>query len=145
MVLPNFIPDSNQLAAIFSQAVAPAFLLGAVAAFVSLLMSRLKNIVDRISNLTRIADSDPAQAKVAQEIPYLKRRAVLLNTAAYLALSAGISTTLLLLVSFASAIFKLHHIYGGALLFAVVNGLLMVSLFKFAQEVRVELGEIRQF
>jgi len=141
----NFIPDANQLTSIFSQALAPAFLLGAVAGFVSLLMRRLHGVVERLASLTKIAGSGTPQADVIHEIPYLKRRAVLLNTAAYLALSAGIATTLLLLVSFAAAVFKLHHIYGGALLFALANGLLMVSLFKFAQEVRVELSEIRQY
>ena len=140
----NFIPDANQLTSIFSQALAPAFLLGAVAGFVSLLMRRLHGVVERLVSLTKIAGSGTPQADVIHEIPYLKRRAVLLNTAAYLALSAGIATTLLL-VSFAAAVFKLHHIYGGALLFALANGLLMVSLFKFAQEVRVELSEIRQY
>jgi hypothetical protein len=44
----DFVPDSAQLSTIFSQAVAPAFLLGAVAAFISLLMSRLKNVLDRL-------------------------------------------------------------------------------------------------
>jgi hypothetical protein len=70
---------------------------------------------------------------------------VLLNTATYLALGAGICTTLLLMVSFASALLKLQHIYGGAALFAFANVLLTLSLYKFAQEVKAELSEIHQF
>jgi hypothetical protein len=37
----ELIPDIDRLTQIFSNAVAPAFFLGAVAAFVSLMMSRL--------------------------------------------------------------------------------------------------------
>ena len=141
----GFVPDASQLASIFSQAVAPAFLLGAVAAFISLLMKRLENVVNRIGSLARIADSDATMVHLKNEIPYLKRRAVLLNTATYMALGGGICTTLLLMIAFASAFFKLQHIYGGGLLFGLANALLTMSLYKFAREVKAELTEIRQF
>jgi hypothetical protein len=140
----DLIPDTNQLASIFSLAAGPAFLLGAVAGFVSLLMSRLKSVTDQLSLSVEIADSDAARANRSQDIAELKRRAVLLNSAIRLALGAGIATTLLLFISFASAFFRLQHVYGGAILFAAANGLLTVSLFKFAQEVRAGLSEINR-
>ena len=86
----GFIPDANQLTSIFALAAGPAFLLGAVAAFISLLMSRLKSVTDQLDQL-KIADSGSAQARREQDIVELKRRALLLNSAAYLALCAGIS------------------------------------------------------
>ena len=139
------IPDASQLASISSLAAGPAVRLGAVAGFVSLLMSRLKSATDQLNHPVEIADGDAARAKRKQDIAELKRRAVLLNSATRLALSAGLATTLLLFVSFASAFFHLHHVYGGAVLFAIANGLLTVSLYKFAQEVRAGLSEIDRY
>ena len=50
------------------------------------------------------------------------------------------------MLAFASAFFRLPHaVYGGALLFAVANGLLTVSLYKFAREVKASLSEIDHF
>lgn len=144
-LLIDFVPDSNQLANIFSQAVAPAFLLGAVAAFISLLMSRLKSVLDRLADMGKVAASGPDQTKRKEDIAQLKRRAVLLNSATYLGLGAGVSTTLLLMISFASALFRLQHVFGGALLFGIANALLTVSLYKFAKEVKAGLSEIDEY
>src|SRR5262245_48628809 len=44
----NFLPEAEQLSHILSLATAPAFLLGAVAAFVAVLMNRLSGVVERI-------------------------------------------------------------------------------------------------
>jgi hypothetical protein len=108
-------------------------------------MSRLKNIHDRVAILAKITDGNATEPRLKNEIPHLKHRAVLLNTAIRLALGAGICITLLLMTSFVSAFFRLQHIYGGVLLFVCANGLLTMSLYKFAQEVKSELSEIRQF
>jgi hypothetical protein len=43
----EFIPDAVRLSQIFSQATAPTFFLGAIAAFVSLMTSRLSAVIDR--------------------------------------------------------------------------------------------------
>jgi hypothetical protein len=140
----NFIPDSAQLAAIFNQAIGPAFLLGAVAGFISLLMSRLKNVTDQLNRSLEIADA-PGRVKHNLDVAGLKHRAILLNSATHLALGAGIATTLLLMVTFAAAFLGLKHVFGGPLLFAVANGLLTVSLYKFAKEVKAGLSEISHF
>jgi hypothetical protein len=141
----SFIPDANQLTSIFALAAGPAFLLGAVAGFISLLMSRLKSITDQLDRSVEIGVSGSDQTRHKQDITELKRRALLLNSATYLALCAGICTTLLLMLAFASAFFRLQHVYGGALLFAAANGLLTVSLYKFAREVKASLSEIDHF
>jgi hypothetical protein len=140
----NLVPTATQLQSIFAQAAAPAFLLAGVAAFVSILMSRLAAIVDRIRYLSAIAESDPVSGKLKGDIPYLKRRALLLHRAVYLALLAGIATTLLLIVMSGSAFMGLQHIYGAGLLFGIATVLFTLSLFKFAQEIRVALYEINQ-
>jgi hypothetical protein len=55
-------PTVSQLSQVISQAIAPAFLLGALAAFTALLITRLNRIVDRTIALNSIADDDPVKA-----------------------------------------------------------------------------------
>ena len=54
------VPDIDTLAKIFSNAIAPAFFLGAVAAFVSLMMSRLAAVNERIKATRALSDQDRA-------------------------------------------------------------------------------------
>jgi hypothetical protein len=136
-----FVPEVDQLAQIMSHATAPAFILGAVAGFISILIARMETIVGRIRSLNEIADNDAARAQLKSDIPRLKRRAKLLNSAIRLALGSGICTSLLLVVAFVSAFFRLRHEYGVGLLFVVAVVLLGASLFRFTQEVRIGLSE----
>jgi hypothetical protein len=112
-----------------------------VAAFIAVLLSRMTVVLDRIRSLNEIADDDAVRAHLKSDIPRLRQRAKLLNSAVYLALSSGICTSLLLVVGFASAFFRLRHEYGAGFLFALAIGLLGGSLFRFAQEVRIGLSE----
>jgi hypothetical protein len=50
------LPSVSQLSQVISQAAAPAFLLGALAAFIAVLISRFNRIVDRTIVLNAIAD-----------------------------------------------------------------------------------------
>jgi hypothetical protein len=136
-----FVPEVDQLAQIMSHATAPAFILGAVAGFISILIARMETIVGRIRGLNEIADDDAARAQLKSDIPRLKRRAKLLNSAIRLALGSGICTSLLLVVAFVSAFFGLRHEYGVGLLFVVAVVLLGASLFRFTQEVTIGLSE----
>jgi len=135
------VPDVDQLAQIMSHATAPAFILGAVAGFISILIARMEIIVGRIRSLNEIADDDTARARLKSDIPRLKRRATLLTSAIRSALGSGICTALLLVVAFVSAFLRLRHEYGVGVLFVVAVALLGASLFRFAQEVRIGLSE----
>ena len=137
----DLVPDAAQLSRLMSQATAPAFVLGAVAAFVAVLLGRMTNVLDRIRNLNGITDDDTARAHLKSDIPRLRQRVKFLSSATYLALLSGICTSLLLVAGFASAFFRLQHEYGAGLLFAVAIALLGAALFKFAQEVRMGLAE----
>src|SRR5262249_11257173 len=53
------LPDPAQLSRMMSEAMAPAFVLGAVAGFVSILLGRLTAVVDRIRSLNDVAEDDP--------------------------------------------------------------------------------------
>ncbi|MGA8322519.1 MAG: DUF2721 domain-containing protein [Xanthobacteraceae bacterium] len=140
-----FVPDSGQLAQVMGQATAPAFVLGAVAAFIAVLLNRMGVVLDRIRALNEIANDDTVRAHLKSDIPRLRQRAKLLNGATYLALLSGICTSLLLIVGFGSAFFRLRHEYGAGILFAVAVALLGGSLFRFAQEVRIGLSEADHF
>jgi hypothetical protein len=51
-------PSVTQLSQVISQSAAPAFLLGALGAFIAILISRLNRIVDRSVILNGILDDD---------------------------------------------------------------------------------------
>lgn len=59
-MLPD-TPSVSQLSHVISQAAAPAFLLGALAGFISVLISRLNRIVDRTIVLNGIPDDGGAK------------------------------------------------------------------------------------
>ena len=134
-------PDAQQFSQVMSQATAPAFVLGAVAGFVSILLGRMTAVIDRIRTLNEIADEDTTRARLKSDIPRLRRRTKLLNSATHLALASGICTALLLVVGFAASFLHLQHEYGAGILFLLALGLLAGALFRFAQEVRIGLSE----
>jgi hypothetical protein len=132
-------PDAGQL--FISQATGPAFILGAVAGFVSILLGRINAVMDRIRHLNDISDDERVRLHLKSDIPRLQRRLGLLSSAVLLALASGVCTSLPLVVSFASAFLRLQHVFGAAVLFFLAVALLGVSLFKFGQEVRIGISE----
>ncbi|HZZ22672.1 MAG TPA: hypothetical protein VFE60_08905 [Roseiarcus sp.] len=56
----NVVPDTGQLSQVMSQATAPAFVLGAVAAFVAVLLNRMTSVIERIRSLNRTSNRDCA-------------------------------------------------------------------------------------
>ena len=137
----DVMPAAIELSQMMSQATAPAFVLGAVAGFVSILLGRMTNVVDRIRALNDVSDNDGDRVRLKSDIPRLRRRAGLLNSATHLALISGMCTSLLLVVGFASAFCRLEYIYGAGILFVSAVSLLGAALFKFGQEVRIGLSE----
>jgi hypothetical protein len=130
----EMVPDIDRLTQIFSNAIAPSFFLGAVAAFVSLMMSRLAAVAAQIKATRAIPDQDGAAAGNGAALATLTRRAQLLSDGIILSLGGGICATLLLAILFATQFFGLHHAYGSAVLFIAATLLLGVALFRFAQE-----------
>jgi Protein of unknown function (DUF2721) len=141
----DLVPDTVQLSQVMSQATGPAFVLGAVAAFIAVLLSRMQLVLERIRSLNEISDGDTARAHLKSDIPRLRKRAKLLNSSTHLALLSGMCTSLLLIVGFVSAFFRLRHEYGAGVLFTVAIGLLGGALFRFVQEVRMGLSEADHF
>ncbi len=129
----------NQLSLVISQAAAPAFLLGAVASFLSVLVSHMSRIIDRTRAINATPDNDPNKAGLKASLPRLKLRADLVNRAIYWAVASGISTCLLMIAAFGSAYFGIRHEPGAAILFTLSLGLFTFSLISFAREVKVAM------
>ena len=70
----ELIPDAVRLSQIFSRATAPTFFLGAIAAFVSLMTSRLA-VIDRTRALNAIPEDDQMRAHLRADLERLRRRA----------------------------------------------------------------------
>jgi len=138
-------PTVSQLSQVISQAAAPAFLLGAVAAFIAVLISRLNRIIDRTILLNGIADDDTVKSRLKTDLPRLMRRAAMMNRALFWAVISSISVTLLVIVAFASAFFEIQHERGVAILFMISLGAFTISLIDFAREVRIALSEFDHY
>lgn len=136
-LMPSFIPDTDRLVRIFSAAAAPTFFLGAVAAFVSLMSSRLAAVTERSRALNSIDDSDAARAHLKADLARLHRRAHYLHSGMVAALRGGICSTLLLAILFMTEFLGLHYAYGAGMLFIVATMFLGFALFQFMQEARI--------
>jgi len=134
-------PSVTQLSQVIGQVTAPAFLLGAVAAFISVLISRMNRIIDRSQALNAIRDDHASKAHLKSDIPRLKRRAALLNSAILFSAVSAIVTSLLVIVAFVCAFYNMRHEYGVAVLFVVALGFFTVSLVYLVREARIALNE----
>jgi hypothetical protein len=79
-------PSIDQLGRIIANVAAPAFLLGAVAAFISVLMSRINRVIDRSQFIHGIPESDSSKSFLKADLPRLRRRAALLNRSLFCAI-----------------------------------------------------------
>jgi uncharacterized protein DUF2721 len=134
-------PSIDQLGRIIGNVAAPAFLLGAVAAFISVLMSRINRVIDRAQFLHGIGDGDGARSYLKADIPRLRRRAALLNRSLFCSVVAAILTALIIVVAFISALMNVAHEYGVAILFIGALLLFCMSLIDLARETRIALHD----
>ncbi len=131
------VSDIDHLGSVISHATAPAFMLGAVAAFLSILIQRMERLSDRLRGLrsdsSGAADPD-ALAKA------LRKRIVLLGRAIYFGVLSALVTSALLIAAFASALLGVGHGAIVAVMFVAALALLMASLVNLALEIRIQLG-----
>jgi hypothetical protein len=134
--------DIERLEQVIAHTVAPAFMFAGIAGFIALMVGRLNSIIDRSRTLNSIGDQDPQRGHLRADIPRLVRRAQLLNRAVLLAIGSALALTLLILLSFASAFLRLHHVPLAAVLFALAVALLGTALLYLAREVRIALNQL---
>jgi uncharacterized protein DUF2721 len=134
-------PSVEQLGRIIASVAAPAFLLGAVAAFISVLVSRINRVIDRSQFISGISESDAGKSFLKADLPRLKLRAKILNRSLFWAIIAAIFTALIIIVAFISALLHLAHEYGAAILFMAALLSFCASLVDLARETRIALHE----
>ena len=134
-------PSIDQLGRIIANVAAPAFLLGAVAAFISVLMSRINRVIDRSQFIHGISESDSSKSFLKSDLPRLRRRAALLNRSLFCAILSAICTALIIIVAFISALLQVAHEYGVVILFMVALLMFCVSLVDLARETRIALHD----
>ena len=137
-----YVSTVDEISQVIAHAAAPSFLLGAVAAFVSVLIGRLNRIVDRCILLAGIPDEDVDRKPLKADIPRLKRRARLMNKAIEYAVVSGFFTSCLLIVAFVSAFLHFRHEYGAGIMFLLALGFFSASLFNLWREVRAALNDL---
>ncbi len=128
------VDGADQLTTVISHATAPAFLLGAVAGFLSILISR----AERVTDLEREAQEAPEGTSGAN-LATLAKRMQLLHGAIYFAVLSALATASLLIMAFISAFLGLAHQLGMAILFTVALILLMGSLVQLTRDVRIAM------
>ena len=138
-------PSVAQLSQVITQVTAPAFLLGAVASFTSVLIARMNRIIDRSQVLNAISDDDAARTHLKGDIPRLKRRAVLLNKSILFSTFAAITTSVLVIVAFVSAYYNVAHEYGVGVLFVIALAFFTASLINLARETLIALHEFDHY
>ncbi|WP_166293846.1 DUF2721 domain-containing protein [Bradyrhizobium sp. 2S1] len=143
-MLPD-TPTVSQLSHVISQSAAPAFLLGAIAAFIAILISRLNRIIDRTIVLNGISEVNTTKVRLRADLPRLMRRTAMLNRAIFWAVISSITIAVLVIVAFVSAFFAIQHERGVAILFIASLAAFTVSLVDFAREVRIALSEFDHY
>ncbi len=134
------VPDIDHLSSAITHATAPAFMLGAVAAFLSILIARMERIVDRNRALRsgQFTALDPSVTDAVANS--FARRMELLGRAILFAVLSALVTAMLLIAAFLAALAGFGH--GGivAMMFVVALALLIASLIELAREIRVHMG-----
>jgi hypothetical protein len=138
-------PTVAQLSQVITQVTAPAFLLGAVASFTSVLIARMNRIIDRSQVLNAIGEDEASRAHLKRDIPRLKRRAVLLNKSILFSTLAAITTSVLVIVAFVSAYLNVAHEYGVGVLFVIALVFFTASLVNLARETRIALHDLDHY
>ena len=134
-------PSIDQLGRIIANVAAPAFLLGAVAAFIAVLISRINRVIDRLQFIHGIPENDSSKSFLKADLPRLRRRAALLNRSLFCSVLAAILTSLIIIVAFVSALLNVAHEYGVAILFMAALLMFCVSLVDLARETRIALHD----
>jgi hypothetical protein len=133
------VTDIDHLSAGISHATAPAFMLGAVAGFLTILISRLERAVDR--NRALQASDGPVDLSGLLAASF-SRRMILLSRAIYFAVLSALMTAALLIGAFLAAIVGIGHGQIVAMTFAVALVLLMASLVNLTLEIRVYMAHM---
>ena len=128
----------EHLSEIISHVVAPAFLLGAMASFVSILTNRMSGLQDRIREIGKIEGDGHVSGHTEVDVPHLRSRVKLLHRAFTLTIASGVVTCVLIIGAFAVALLGFQQVGFAAVLFMISMGLLFCALLLLSFEVASE-------
>lgn len=124
---------------VIQQSVAPAFLLGAVASFLSVLNLRYNRIIDQRNTIA----STEADLALARRRRTLALRAKLVNRATLLATFSAATASALIVATFAYALLGITEQRGLPALFTISLGFLGAAFSEFGREVFVSRSEFK--
>ncbi|MEW9308936.1 DUF2721 domain-containing protein [Labrys portucalensis] len=132
---------SVRFSLIAPQALAPAFLLLAVAAFLTLLMNRLWRVSDRIRELEekKLAHLDGQDRALLAK--WLARRGRLLYRGIRSIVAAGICVATVILIVFFNALVGMQREWGASLLFVISIVLFAHALICLFREINVAIKD----
>ncbi len=134
----------DEIAHVIALATAPAFLLGGIVAFLSLLTGRMARVMDQIGTLHDIND-DSRHARLKAAMPVLKRRAKLINYSMSLSITSAVVTALLVVIGFLGALVGFESEVLIATLFVLSLFAFVAALCLFVQEAILALGELDHY
>lgn len=117
----------NEISHVIALAMAPAFLLVAVAGFGALLVGKMSTVVTRLRALNAIEDDDRTRAHLKADIPRLKRCARLIGRSLSFVVACGFVTVCLMIYAFLGALVKWQHETGVAILFVIALTLFAIA------------------
>ena len=132
--------DIDHLSSAITHTMAPAFMLGAVAGFLSILIARMERIMDRkrAHQSGDLVAVDPSiREKLANSFAC---RVAFLGAAILYAVLSALVAALLLSAAFLAALAGIGH--GGivAVMFVIVLAFLIAALVQFAREIRQQMA-----
>ena len=134
------VADIDHLSLAITHATAPAFMLGAVAGFLSILIARMERVIDR-NRALQSGDAAAADSSLRQALgKSYARRVTLLGAAIYFAVLSALVTAMLLIAAFLAALAGISHGAIVAAMFVVALALLIASLVQFAREIRLQMA-----
>lgn len=134
----------TEVATILQNAMAPAFLLMAVAGFITLFSNRLARIVDRarvLETLYRETQGEEHELVVV-ELRDLETRMRIVNSAISLGVASGITTCILVAVIFLRELMAIQSANLISSLFIATVTLMALGLVQFMREVRIAIRDI---
>jgi len=136
---------SNQFALVISQAAAPAFMLGAVASFLTVLFSQLNLVIGRLRDIRAVPDASATNAQLEAAAPRLKARLARIGWAIGWAIASGVATCFVIIAAFAGAWFGIRHEIGAAILFTTSLVCFTMALIIFGYEIKVAMRDVAEF
>jgi hypothetical protein len=132
----------EEISHVIALATAPAFLLGGIVGFLSLLVIRMGRVMDRVQLLHEIDDHDSRHSRMKTDMPMLRRRAKLIHFSMSLSIISAVVTALLVVIAFLGALFGFQSETLIATLFVFSLLAFVAALCLFVQEAILALSEL---